>query len=115
MLNITNAVSSVLEKGRRAYLAGRLAEAEQEFRKVLAIEPQNADALMLLGTIAILGSKWAEAESLLRSAIQSKPELAEAHSHLGWFSQPRIGRRRRRGVMNDRWPRIRNIRWHRTT
>ncbi len=59
--------------------AGRLAEAAQLYREILAAEPTNISALNNLGAIV----PQAEAVTLLRRAVQLKPDHAEAFVNLG--------------------------------
>ena len=68
--------------------AGRLAEAEIFYRQALAVQPNNADALNLLGIIAHQMAseergKLDEAIALYRRAIRIKPTYGEAHANLG--------------------------------
>ena len=64
-------------------LAGRLAEAERDLRAVLARQPNEPDALHLLGMIADQTGHHEAAAKLIRSAIAVRPEAAEYHGHLG--------------------------------
>ena len=50
--------------------AGKLAEAQQFARQALSIEPNNADALALLGNIFARGQSLAGAESLYHEALK---------------------------------------------
>jgi len=68
---------------RQLFIARRLEDAELLCRQILADAPQNADALNLLGVIALSGGRLAEAEELLRRAIDANPDSAEAHNNLG--------------------------------
>ena len=68
---------------RQLFIARRLEDAELLCQQILADAPQNADALNLLGVIALSGGRLAEAEELLRRAIDANPDSAEAHNNLG--------------------------------
>lgn len=63
--------------------AGRLAEAEAIYRQVLAVAPEQPDALHLLGVAARAGRRPAEAERLIRQALGRRPDWPEAEYNLG--------------------------------
>ena len=62
---------------------GRLGEAEQLYRQVLAGHPGHADALHFLGVLAHQTGHNDAATDLIRRAIAAAPALAEAHGNLG--------------------------------
>jgi tetratricopeptide (TPR) repeat protein len=63
--------------------AGRFSEAEAIYRRILAVSPDNPDALHLLGVLATqLGSADA-ALDLIRRAIAINPRSAQYHVNLG--------------------------------
>lgn len=62
---------------------GRLNLAEQIYRQVLEVDPDQAVAIHLLGLIAHQGGQLSEAELLYRRALGIQPDYAEAHSNLG--------------------------------
>ncbi len=63
--------------------AGRLAEAEAAYRRVLTENPRHADALNLLGVAAKQGGRNAAGIELVSRAIELRPDHAEAHCNLG--------------------------------
>src|SRR5256885_148508 len=63
--------------------AGRLAEAEQIYRQVLARQPDQADALHLLGVIALQVRRGDVAVELIGRAIRQLPDFAVFHASLG--------------------------------
>jgi thioredoxin-like negative regulator of GroEL len=63
--------------------AGRLSEAERIYRQALAIQPDNADCLHLLGMVAFQSGKHAEAAELIHKAILIHRTAASYHSNLG--------------------------------
>ena len=73
----------VLEEGFRCYEAGQLTKAEQIFRHVLAIDPRHADALHLLGLIALQVGQNERAVEIIRKAIEIRPTNAVYYSNLG--------------------------------
>lgn len=63
--------------------AGRLAEAEAGYRAVLRTQPNNPDALHLLGVLAIQSGRPAVAVDLIRKAIARDGRMAAYHDNLG--------------------------------
>lgn len=63
--------------------AGRLAEAEAGYRTVLDGEPDHADALHLLGVVALQRGDAQAAVGLIRRAITVNPDFADFHGNLG--------------------------------
>jgi tetratricopeptide (TPR) repeat protein len=63
--------------------AGKLTEAEMAYRGILADEPDNPDALHLLGALKQQSGKADEAISLVRQAIARKPQSGLYHNTLG--------------------------------
>jgi len=63
--------------------AGRLGEAEEIYRRILAAEPRRAQAWHLLGMIACEAGSFDAAIELSREALQIQPGLAEALNNLG--------------------------------
>jgi Tfp pilus assembly protein PilF len=63
--------------------AGRLTEAEQAYRAILARVPDEPRAQHYLGVIALQTGHLSEAEALLRQALEQLPDSAEIHSNLG--------------------------------
>jgi protein O-GlcNAc transferase len=68
---------------------GRRRRAERAYRELLAIVPDHADALDLLGVIAYQDGRQDEAIALFDAAIRSNPDNAGYHSHLGSVQQQR--------------------------
>jgi tetratricopeptide (TPR) repeat protein len=68
---------------QRHHQAGQLREAEQLYRQVLQVDPRQADALHLLGVIALQGDNQALALDYISQALRLKPHHAEAHNNLG--------------------------------
>jgi Flp pilus assembly protein TadD len=66
-----------------SHRAGRLIEAERIYRQVLAIDPNNADCLHLLGMVAFQSGRHGEAVELIREAISIHKMGASYHSNLG--------------------------------
>ncbi|HAF95624.1 MAG: hypothetical protein A2X34_08050 [Elusimicrobia bacterium GWC2_51_8] len=72
---------------------GNIAEAEENFRLLLARDPANANILNYLGySLADRGMKLAEAEVFISSAVKLEPDNAAYMDSLAWvyFRQGRI-------------------------
>jgi tetratricopeptide (TPR) repeat protein len=69
--------------GRAALGAGRLEQAENVFRHVLANDPRQCYAMANLGRTYIAASRWDEAEAYLRKASACAPRLATVYESLG--------------------------------
>jgi len=76
-------IQQALQLALEHHNAGRLQEAEQIYRQVLANQPANADALHLLGMIAHQVGQHPAAVDLIRRAISSMPNRPVFHSNLG--------------------------------
>jgi len=63
--------------------AGRLEVAEDLYRRILAVEPDHADALHLLGVAVHQRGEHALAVDYLRRATEMVPNAAVGHSNLG--------------------------------
>jgi thioredoxin-like negative regulator of GroEL len=89
-------VDSALQTALAHHHAGRLAEAERGYRRVLAQFPSHAGALHLLGVIALQQGRHADAVASIRNAIAVDARqpvfynsLGEAYRALGEFSEAR--------------------------
>jgi Flp pilus assembly protein TadD len=76
-------IQQAFELALRQHQAGRLGEAEQIYRQILAREPNHAGALHNLGVIAFQARRKDAAEDFFRRAIALAPDYAEAHINLG--------------------------------
>ncbi len=71
-----------LEQAVALHRAGKLGSAEAIYRRVLAAEPANPDALHLLGLALQQRGALAEAVPLLEAAARTNPRAADFHAHL---------------------------------
>jgi predicted O-linked N-acetylglucosamine transferase (SPINDLY family) len=79
----TLTLQQALDLATQHHRAGRFAEAEVIYRRVLEVDPNNANALHLLG---VLGGQVGQAESgiqLMRRAIALQPDFVDAYNNLG--------------------------------
>jgi protein O-GlcNAc transferase len=61
---------------------GNLAAAEELYRAILDAEPDQFDALHLLGVIRLQQRRTEEAVDLIEAALRVRPDVVEAHSNL---------------------------------
>jgi tetratricopeptide (TPR) repeat protein len=76
-------VEVILDDGLGHHRQGRLAEAEQAYRRILLIDPGHADSLHLLGMLAHQAGNHDVAAELILRAIAIHPQAASYHSNLG--------------------------------
>lgn len=74
-----HAIEAYFQTGVRLHGAGRLAEAEQVYRRVLAEAPRHADSLHMLGVIASQCGQPEAAVGCIEQAIAIKPSTAVFH------------------------------------
>jgi len=76
-------VARKLDAALQHHQAGRLPEAEAAYREMLAVEPENIDALHFLGVIFHQRGEHGRAAELISRALAHNPSNAPAHSNLG--------------------------------
>jgi predicted O-linked N-acetylglucosamine transferase (SPINDLY family) len=76
-------VQQVLAQGLAHHQAGRLAEAEAAYRRVLQAQPEQPDALHLLGVLALQAGRPADAVTRIRKAVAQRPDSATYQANLG--------------------------------
>jgi protein O-GlcNAc transferase len=77
------AIQTLCEQALDAHRAGRLAEAEAGYTEILRRDPKHADALHLLGVIALSANRLDSAAELARAAIACGSPSADMHNTLG--------------------------------
>jgi tetratricopeptide (TPR) repeat protein len=75
--------ASLLRRGAALHQAGQFPQAEALYRQVLAANPNQPDALHLLGVLAHQTGHHQPAESLIRHALIHAPKAAPMHSSHG--------------------------------
>jgi protein O-GlcNAc transferase len=75
-------IPELLAAGLEHHQAGRLAEAEACYQRLLVLQPNNAEVYTNLGAVLNGQGKLDEAIAAFRQAILIKPDLAVAHSNL---------------------------------
>jgi tetratricopeptide (TPR) repeat protein len=76
-------IDEAMQAAVRHHESGRLYDAEQMYRNVLAQMPEHPDALHLLGLIARRAGQLDAAQDLIRRAIAIDPAMPAYHSNLG--------------------------------
>ena len=76
-------IAEALDVAVRHHQAGRLAQAEQIYRQILDVAPDQPDALHLLGVVHSQRGDHATAIDYIGRAIRRKPNEAAYHSNLG--------------------------------
>ena len=79
----SSTVQYLIQQAIASHRAGRFADAESSLRQVLAIDASNADALYLLGMLAIQTKRPVDAVEFLSRAVTVRPEAAEYRANLG--------------------------------
>lgn len=74
---------ALLTHGFGAHQQGQLAEAEHCYQQVLSIQPQQVDALYLLGLLKLQLGDLPNAVAVLDRVVASAPGHVDAHLHLG--------------------------------
>ncbi|HYH19094.1 MAG TPA: tetratricopeptide repeat protein, partial [Azospirillum sp.] len=78
-----NAGGASLAEAVAHHQAGRFHEAEAGYRAVLQVQPRNADALHLLGVLALQVGQPDAAVELIGRAIKNAGPVADYHDNLG--------------------------------
>jgi predicted O-linked N-acetylglucosamine transferase (SPINDLY family) len=76
-------VASLLQEGLAAHQAGRLADAEACYRRVLSEQPNQPDALHLLAVMALQSGRADEARTLAHQATSAAPDQPAFWNTLG--------------------------------
>ena len=76
-------VAQAHEIALQHHRAGRYAEAETLYRQILAVQPQNADVLHLLGVLAHQVGRNDAAVELIQKALALAPDAPAYHSDYG--------------------------------
>lgn len=77
------------ERGIALLRAGKNSEAEEMFREVLSIQPQNAQAYNFLGIILGIQNRFDEAIQSFKESLRIKPDLSDSRTRLAELYQLR--------------------------
>jgi protein O-GlcNAc transferase len=83
MAQKTVTLREAFDLAMRLHRSDRLAEAERIYHQILAQDPNDPDALQLLGLIAHDQGRHDQAVQLISRAVAVNPAVAEYHSNLG--------------------------------
>ncbi|MBF0589374.1 MAG: tetratricopeptide repeat protein [Magnetococcales bacterium] len=79
----TMTVAEAMGVAVNAHQNGELEQAEHLYRQILALDPNQVDALRLVGVLAHQTGRLEEAEHFLKQALLKNPDLAPTHANLG--------------------------------
>ncbi len=79
----SNRIAEHFQTAYTHHRAGRLDRAADLYQKILRKNPDHADALHLLGLIALASGQPKQAVQLIGKAVAAAPSFADAHSNLG--------------------------------
>lgn len=72
-------IEAFFQQGRQLHAAGRLPEAEQVYRQILAVAPRHADSLHMLGVLAMQVGQPKGALQCIDQALAVQPDVAIFH------------------------------------
>jgi predicted TPR repeat methyltransferase len=76
-------IPDAIRAGMQYQVTGKLSEAEALYMHVLRTNPDNAEALQLLGTVAYQAGQYERAVELIAKAILIEPGIPNYYSNLG--------------------------------
>jgi len=82
-MNDDRDMQQALQHALNCHGAGDLGQAEQIYRRILAADPTQADALHYLGVIGLQTGRFEDAVTLISQAIEQRPDYLDALSNLG--------------------------------
>lgn len=78
-----SAIQALLKQAIELHQHGFLAQAEQLYNSILAAQPQQVDALHLLGVLSVQTQRPDQGVALIRRAVEINKFLPALHSNLG--------------------------------
>lgn len=82
-MNDDRDMQQALQHALNCHGAGDLGQAEQIYRRVLAADPTQPDALHYLGVIGLQTGRFEDAVTFISQAIERRPDYLDALSNLG--------------------------------
>ncbi|MEH2383013.1 MAG: tetratricopeptide repeat protein [Nostoc sp.] len=80
-------ISEVLQLAVQHHRAKRFTQAEEVYRQIIDINPQQPDALYALGMLAQHRGEYQNSEQFFQAALELQPESAAIHNSLGFTLQ----------------------------
>ena len=106
-------INQLLQQAMEHHRAGRMADAERGYRQILAADPNNADALHLLGVLAASAGQVQAGVDLIGRALAVRPEdpdlldnLAAVLANAGRSDEAAAATGRARAIRDDPTPLI---------
>lgn len=82
-IDIQATIRATIQSAVAQHQRGNLPEAQRDYERVLTLQPDNVDALHLLGVVAAQQGRGAEAVDYINRAIALSPSEASFYSSLG--------------------------------
>ena len=76
-------LAALFQQGLTLHQQGQLEQAKAAYERILRAQPGQADAMHMLGVIALQLQNYPVAAELIRLAVQANPLNASAHLNLG--------------------------------
>ncbi len=80
-------ISEMSQHALQRLKEGNLVQAEELYRKILSLRPDDVNALHFLGVLCHRQQRYDEAESCIRKALLIRPDYMDAHNNLGILLQ----------------------------
>lgn len=74
---------SIFQEAFKLHQAGRVAEAQIQYRQILALDPQHPHALHMMATVEAAAKRFEAAETFIQKAIAARPDLPGQYETLG--------------------------------
>src|SRR5882672_5262455 len=75
-------MNDLLQQATEHHRAGRLAQAEQAYRQILAAQPDNSQVVQLFGALLSQSRRIDELIVILQNAVRANPNLGDQHNDL---------------------------------
>jgi Flp pilus assembly protein TadD len=78
-------IEEKMAKGHEKYNDGELSEAENIFKEIVHLQPDNTEVLYLLAEVSYLSGNYDSAAQYIKNALQYDPTNAGAYCNLGYI------------------------------
>lgn len=76
-------IDNLMKEAAKNHQSGKLAEAEINYRNIIAIDPQHTDSYHLLGVLAFQVGRFDLAVTFIQQALAQRENVVEYHCNLG--------------------------------